>query len=32
VELAFDPRTTSAHRLIARVAAEYEVEDVQVIP
>jgi ABC-2 type transport system ATP-binding protein len=28
VELAFDPRTTSAHRLIARVASEYEVEDV----
>jgi ABC-2 type transport system ATP-binding protein len=28
VELAFDPRTTSAHRLIAHVAAEFEVEDV----
>jgi ABC-2 type transport system ATP-binding protein len=28
VELAFDPRTTSAHRLIAHVAAEYDVEDV----
>ena len=28
IELAFDPRTTSAHRLIARVAAEFDVEDV----
>jgi ABC-2 type transport system ATP-binding protein len=28
VELAFDPRRVSAHQLIARVAAEYEVEDV----
>jgi len=28
IELAFDPRTTSAHRLIAQVAAEFEVEDV----
>ena len=28
VELAFDPRTTSAHRLIAHVAAEFEVEDI----
>jgi ABC-2 type transport system ATP-binding protein len=28
VELAFDPRTTSAHRLIAHVAAAFEVEDV----
>jgi ABC-2 type transport system ATP-binding protein len=28
VELAFDPRKVSAHRLIARVAAEYDVEDV----
>lgn len=28
VELAFDPRIVPAHRLIARVAAEYEVEDV----
>jgi ABC-2 type transport system ATP-binding protein len=28
LELAFDPRKVSAHRLIARVAAEYEVEDV----
>jgi ABC-2 type transport system ATP-binding protein len=28
VELAFDPSRVSAHRLIARVAAEYEVEDV----
>ena len=28
IELAFDPRTTSAHRLIARVAAEFQVEDV----
>jgi ABC-2 type transport system ATP-binding protein len=28
VELAFDPRKVSAHVLIARVAAEYEVEDV----
>jgi ABC-2 type transport system ATP-binding protein len=28
VELAFDPRKVSAHRLIARVAAEFEVEDV----
>ena len=28
LELAFDPRKVPAHRLIARVAAEYEVEDV----
>ena len=28
VELSFDPRVTSAHRLIAHVAAAYEVEDV----
>jgi ABC-2 type transport system ATP-binding protein len=28
VELAFDPRVTSAHHLIARVAGEFEVEDV----
>ena len=28
VELAFDPRTTSAHRLIAHVAAAFEVEDI----
>ena len=28
IELSFDPRTTSAHRLIAQVAAEHEVEDV----
>jgi ABC-2 type transport system ATP-binding protein len=28
VELSFDPRVTSAHRLIAHVAAEFEVEDV----
>ena len=28
IELSFDPRTTSAHRLIAQVAAEYDVEDV----
>ena len=28
VELAFDPRTTSAHRLIASVAAAFEVEDI----
>ena len=28
VELAFDPRATSAHHLIAHIAAEYEVEDV----
>jgi ABC-2 type transport system ATP-binding protein len=28
VELSFDPRTTSAHRLIAHVAATFEVEDV----
>jgi ABC-2 type transport system ATP-binding protein len=28
VELAFDPRTTSAHRLIAHVAALFDVEDV----
>jgi len=28
VELAFDPRTTSAYRLIAHVAAAFEVEDV----
>ena len=28
IELAFDPRLTSAHRLIARVASEFEVEDV----
>jgi ABC-2 type transport system ATP-binding protein len=28
VEFAFDPRSTSAHRLIAQVAAEFEVEDV----
>ena len=28
IELAFDPRTTSAHRLIAQVAAEFDVEDV----
>jgi ABC-2 type transport system ATP-binding protein len=28
VELAFDPRTTSAHRLIAQIAAEFEVEDI----
>jgi len=25
---SFDPRVTSAHRLIAQVAAEFEVEDV----
>jgi ABC-2 type transport system ATP-binding protein len=28
IELAFDPVTTSAHRLIAHVAAEFDVEDV----
>ena len=28
VELAFDPRSTSAHRLIAQVAATFDVEDV----
>jgi ABC-2 type transport system ATP-binding protein len=28
VELSFDPRTTSAHRLIAHVAATFDVEDV----
>jgi ABC-2 type transport system ATP-binding protein len=28
IELAFDPRTTSAHQLIAKVAAEFDVEDV----
>lgn len=28
VELSFDPRLTSAHRLIAQVAAEHNVEDV----
>jgi ABC-2 type transport system ATP-binding protein len=28
IELAFDPRTTSAHRLIAHVAAQFDVEDV----
>jgi ABC-2 type transport system ATP-binding protein len=28
VELAFDPRHTSAHRLIAEIAARFEVEDV----
>ena len=28
MELSFDPRVTSAHRLIAHVAAEFEVEDV----
>jgi viologen exporter family transport system ATP-binding protein len=28
VELAFDPRKVSAHRLIAQVTAEYDVEDV----
>jgi ABC-2 type transport system ATP-binding protein len=28
VELSFDPRVMSAHRLIAHVAAEFEVEDV----
>jgi ABC-2 type transport system ATP-binding protein len=28
VELAFDPRTTSAHQLIAHVAAQFDVEDV----
>jgi ABC-2 type transport system ATP-binding protein len=28
IELAFDPRTTSAHALIAHVAASFEVEDV----
>jgi len=28
VELAFDPRTTSAHQLIAHVAALFDVEDV----
>jgi ABC-2 type transport system ATP-binding protein len=28
MELAFDPRTISAHHLIARVAGEFEVEDV----
>ena len=28
IELAFDPRTTSAHRLIAQVAATFDVEDV----
>ena len=28
IELAFDPRTTSAHRLIATVAATFDVEDV----
>src|SRR5262252_7028986 len=28
VELAFDPRTTSAHQLIAHVAAKFDVEDV----
>src|SRR3954452_1994988 len=28
IELAFDPRLTSAHRLIASVASEFEVEDI----
>ena len=28
IELAFDPRTTSAHRLIAHVASAFDVEDV----
>jgi ABC-2 type transport system ATP-binding protein len=28
IELSFDPRTTSAHRLIAQVASEYDVRDV----
>ena len=28
VELAFDPRTTSAHQLIAQIAALFDVEDV----
>ena len=28
IELAFDPRSTSAHRLIAHVAAQFDVEDV----
>jgi ABC-2 type transport system ATP-binding protein len=28
VELSFDPRVTSAHGLIARVASQYDVEDV----
>ena len=28
MELSFDPRVTSAHRLIAHVAADHEVEDV----
>jgi ABC-2 type transport system ATP-binding protein len=28
IELAFDPRATSAHRLIAHVAAQFDVEDV----
>jgi len=28
VELAFDPRTTSAHQLIAQIAATFEVDDV----
>jgi ABC-2 type transport system ATP-binding protein len=28
VELSFDPRVTSAHHLIAHVAAQYDVEDV----
>jgi ABC-2 type transport system ATP-binding protein len=28
IELAFDPRHTSAHRLIAEIAARFEVEDV----
>jgi ABC-2 type transport system ATP-binding protein len=30
VELGFDPRTTSAHRLIAEVTAQFEVEDVHI--
>ena len=28
IEFAFDPRTTSAHRLIARITSQFEVEDV----
>ena len=28
IELAFDPRATSAHRLIASVASTFEVEDI----
>ena len=28
IELSFDPRVTSAHQLIAHVAAKFDVEDV----